>query len=94
MVHTVYVNQDVAVVIQDGQEVFVINYHVINVVQNMDSVKMGHVFVHKAGMEDIVHYVSRSIYIYISFERISVQAFFLGPINIFEDEEEEESYKS
>lgn len=54
----VFVKQDVVVVIQDGQEICVINCHVMLDVRSMDNVKMVLVFVHKDGMEGIALYVS------------------------------------
>lgn len=52
------VNQVNVDVIQDGQEIYVINYHVTADVQSMVNARTVLVFALKDGMDVIVHYVS------------------------------------
>jgi hypothetical protein len=60
---TVYVSRHDVGVMKDGRVACVINWSVTWGVPNMASAKMEHVFVHKAGMEDIALCVS--IYVMI-----------------------------
>lgn len=85
VVHMVSVNQDVVGVILAGPEVFVINYLVIQDAQNMDSVKMERVFVHKDGMDDIAHYVSffSDLFFYILYLFMIVLFFVLLMFEVF-----------
>ena len=76
VVQMAFVNQENVVAMTVGPEISVISYHVIQDVLNMANVKMVLVFVHKDGMADIVHYVSKIVSFYYLFFSFEIFAFF------------------